>query len=106
MSRMLPQPKSDSIELTTVLAALADPVRLEMMRALHRQAEPVNCSVLVRNTGIEVTPPTMSHHWKTLRAAGLTSTEVVGRERIITIRAEELEQRFPGLLRSVLDADT
>lgn len=105
MSRMLPQPTTDSIDLATVLSALADPVRLAIMRALDRQPEPVSCSLLAEFSGIEVTPPTMSHHWKTLRAAGLTSTEVVGRTRIVTIRSEDLEQRFPGLLRSVLDAD-
>ena len=46
--------------------------------------------------------PTVSHHFRTLREAGLTHTEVDGRERVVRTRFEDLEARFPGLLRAVL----
>ncbi|QGN33906.1 helix-turn-helix transcriptional regulator [Microlunatus sp. Gsoil 973] len=104
MGRQLPQPTVDSIDLSTVLAALADPVRLDIMRTLYQRGEPLNCTALAKDSGVEVSAPTISHHWKVLRAAGLTTTEVVGRNRIIRIRRTDLEQRFPGLLDAVLGA--
>ncbi|GAB3920712.1 transcriptional regulator [Microlunatus endophyticus] len=102
MGRRLPQPTTESIDLSTVLGALADPVRLEIMRTLYRSGEPQNCTALAKDSGVEVTAPTISHHWKVLRAAGLTTTEVIGRNRIIEIRHADLEERFPGLLQAVL----
>ena len=45
---------------------------------------------------------TLSHHLKTLRESGLVRNEPNGRQRTITLRKEELEQRFPGLLATVL----
>lgn len=103
MGRQLPQPTIDSIDLTRVLSALADPVRLELMREMHRRGEPMTCSGIAEN--VEVSAATVSHHWKVLRDAGLTSTVAEGRHRIIEIRYDDLEERFPGLLSSVLDAD-
>lgn len=105
MGRLLPQPTTDSIDLSSVLGALADPVRLDIMRTLYRRGEPHNCTALAKDSGVEVSAPTISHHWKVLRAAGLTTTEVVGRNRIIQIRRDDLEQRFPGLLDAVLSGD-
>lgn len=105
MGRLLPQPTIDSIDLTTVLAALADPVRLDIMRTLYRHGQPHNCTALAKDSGVEVSAPTISHHWKVLRAAGLTTTEVVGRNRIIQIRRADLDRRFPGLLDAVLSSD-
>lgn len=105
MGRQLPQPTTESIDLTSVLAALADPVRLEIMRTLYRHGEPHSCTALAKDSGVEVSAPTISHHWKVLRAAGLTRTEVVGRNRVIQIRRDDLEQRFPGLLDAVLRTD-
>jgi DNA-binding transcriptional ArsR family regulator len=104
MSRMLPQPTVDSVELTTLLSALADPVRLELLRTLYRSAEPLECSTLADH--VDVTAQTVSHHWRVLREAGLTSTRVEGRKRIIRIRCEDVESRFPGLLEAVLSDHT
>ena len=106
MARTLPQPTTDSIDLSTVLAALADPVRLDIARTLFRQSGPASCSCVAEESGVEVSAPTISHHWKVLRASGITSTEVVGRNRIIQLRTEDLEKRFPGLLTAILDAPT
>ncbi|CAJ62842.1 MULTISPECIES: ArsR/SmtB family transcription factor [Frankia] len=100
MSRQLPQPSRDSINLITVLAALADPVRLALMQAMYSRTGPVDCAVIAQ--GVEVGAPTVSHHYRVLRDAGLTTTTVEGRRRVITIRHEDLEARFPGLLAAVL----
>jgi DNA-binding transcriptional ArsR family regulator len=46
----------------------------------------------------------MSHHFKVLREAGLTYTRTDGTKRLMSMRHDELEARFPGLLNSVLHA--
>ncbi|HWC79490.1 MAG TPA: helix-turn-helix domain-containing protein [Pseudonocardiaceae bacterium] len=103
MARTLPQPTIDSITMTTVLAALADPVRRSLMRALYLNAGPVDCAIAAET--VEVSAPTVSHHWRVLREAGLTTTVVNGRRRTISVREDDLEIRFPGLLKAVLDPD-
>jgi DNA-binding transcriptional ArsR family regulator len=103
MTRTLPQPTIDSITMTTVLAALADPVRLALMRAIYRFDEPVDCSAVA--AGVDVGAPTVSHHYRVLREAGLTTTVADGRKRIVRVRRDDLETRFPGLLQAVLTPD-
>jgi DNA-binding transcriptional ArsR family regulator len=46
----------------------------------------------------------MSHHYKVLRESGLTRTRLAGTQRFMSLRKKELEERFPGLLDSVLNA--
>ena len=100
MDRTLPQPDTEDIDLVTVLRALADPVRLEILRELAAQTEPHTCSADAYD--VDVTQATMSHHWRVLREAGVTSTIVDGRRRWIELRREDMEKRFPGLLDAVL----
>ena len=47
---------------------------------------------------------TRSHHLKVLRAAGLTRTRVVGTTRFVSLRRDDVDARFPGLLAAVLSA--
>jgi DNA-binding transcriptional ArsR family regulator len=44
----------------------------------------------------------MSHHLRVLREAGLTRTRVEGAKRYVSLRREDLQARFPGLLEAVL----
>ena len=85
--------------MPSVLHALSDPVRLEIVRYLAT-VEETPCSTL----NAAVSKSTMSHHFKVLREAGVTHTRAAGTKRLIRLRREELEQRFPGLLDSVLQA--
>ncbi|WP_158887589.1 ArsR/SmtB family transcription factor [Amycolatopsis anabasis] len=100
MTRHLPQPSRDDIDIVTVLHALADPVRLELIRTLSTEIEPRTCAVDAYD--VEISAPTLSHHWRVLREAGLTSTMVEGRTRWVELRTDDLEARFPGLLAAVL----
>jgi DNA-binding transcriptional ArsR family regulator len=84
-----------------VLHALSDPARLELVRRLGDGAEHP-CSSFHGLAGISV--PTLSHHLKVLREAGVTNTRLDGKHRFITLRADDLEARFPGLLHSVIEA--
>ena len=51
-----------------------------------------------------MTKSTRSHHFKVLREAGLIEQEIVGRTKMTSLRRDDLDARFPGLLDSVLKA--
>ncbi|WAP53512.1 ArsR/SmtB family transcription factor [Streptomyces sp. S465] len=102
MPRKLPEPSIDELDLTTILSALADPARRAIMTVMYRGPEPFDCSASTWCANLGVTPPTISHHFRTLREAGLTRTVVDGRTRSVRVREEDVEKRFPGLLDAVL----
>ncbi|MDF9717938.1 MULTISPECIES: helix-turn-helix transcriptional regulator [unclassified Nocardioides] len=82
-----------------VLAALADPVRLEMVRRMAVSPErSERCSALYDDIG----KSTASHHFKVLREAGLTERTYVDGTLHQRLRLDEVEERLPGLLPSVL----
>ena len=63
-----------AIQLAAKLKALSDPVRLRLLSivASHRGGEACVCDL---SAGIELTQPTISHHLKVLRTAGLLDSE-------------------------------
>ena len=85
--------------LAAVMAALSDPVRLTIVRELAGRGEAA-CGALE----LGVTKATRSHHFKVLREAGLTHTRAEGTHRFVTLRRDDVDLRFPGLLGSVLAA--
>ena len=97
--RHLHHPRIDEVTLPDVLHAFSDPVRLQIVRALAERAEQ-SCSAVEAS----VSKSTLSHHFKVLREAGLTHTRVNGTHRYVSLRRKELEERFPGVLDSVLEA--
>jgi DNA-binding transcriptional ArsR family regulator len=97
--RDLYHPRLEDVGLANVLHALSDPVRLEVVRVLAGIDE-VPCSSL----NAAVSKSTMSHHFKVLRESGVTYTRADGTKRLMSLRQVELEERFPGLLGSILDA--
>ena len=92
----LEQPQIEAIEMAALLHALSDPARLEIVRTLAAEGER-QCGTF----DLGLTKATRSHHFKVLREAGLTHTRVVGTARHVTLRRDELDQRFPGLLDAV-----
>jgi DNA-binding transcriptional ArsR family regulator len=97
----LAQPARDALDLPTVLAALADPARLATVRTLGAAGEE-SCARILEESRLDCTKSTMSHHLKVLREAGLTRTRVEGARRYVSLRREDLDARFPGLLDAVL----
>ena len=96
-----PQPPADEVDLVEVLRALADPVRLRIVARLT-DGEYHPCGV--EEYGLEIHKSTLSHHFKTLREAGVTATLVRGRNHGVRLRRDELETRFPGVLDSIVAA--
>lgn len=95
-------PDLSSVTLVTVLQALADPVRLEIVRQLA--ACPGAGERACKDIELPVTKSTASHHLKTLSRAGITSEREQGVYKYIRLRRSELDERFPGLIDSVLQA--
>ena len=92
-------PDTGQLRLENVLFALGNPLRLAIVDALAREGEQP-CGLLRG----EVAKSTMTHHWRVLRDSGVIWQRPLGRENLISLRREDLEHRFPGLLTSVLTA--
>jgi DNA-binding transcriptional ArsR family regulator len=93
----LSHPKRDEIELARVLHAFSDPVRLQIVCSIANGGE---CAMGAID--VPVTKSTCTHHFKVLREAGVLHQRQVGTARLNTLRREDLEARFPGLLDTVL----
>jgi DNA-binding transcriptional ArsR family regulator len=96
--RVIPHPDLEQLHLTDVLHALSDPVRLEIVRLLGIHKE-LSCGRLE----VSVSKSTLTHHLRVLRDAGLTYTRSEGVQRLVSLRRDEVEARFPGLLGCVLE---
>ena len=92
-------PSSEEIELAGVLHALSDPARLEIVRRLAIGDE---CTCGTFELGLS--KATLSHHFRVLREAGVVRTRPEGRKRMLSLRDEELDKRFPGVLDAIVSA--
>ena len=99
--QVLRHPPQDEIRLEGVLGALANPTRLRIVRRLA-DGEELTCGTVLP----DVSKSTASRHWEVLRTAGVLTARREGREILHTLRREDLEVRFPGLLEAVLAAPT
>ena len=93
-------PDLATIDGLTVIQALSDPVRLEIVRQLACCDDPgeIKCGQIQ----LSVTKSTASHHFKVLREAGVLQCRDEGTRRYHSVRREDLDARFPGLLDAVL----
>lgn len=87
-----------------ILHALSDPVRAAIYTQLANSHCPAGCSDFLRIDDRSIPKSTLSVHFRALRDAGLIRSERHGVEVRNTSRHEEIEQRFPGLLKAILQA--
>ncbi len=81
-------PAAERERMVAVFKALADPTRLDVFRLIAAQEAPLcACDVVDR---FDVTQPTISHHLKVLREAGLVSVRVDKQRRQYRLRPEAL----------------
>jgi DNA-binding transcriptional ArsR family regulator len=86
-------------ELTSVLSALSDPMRLAIVRLLAAtDASGRSCG----SFDLPVSKSTLTHHFRVLREAGIIEHRCLGTRRLTTLRRAQLDERYPGLLDCVL----
>ena len=95
----IPHPAREELELATVLHALSDPVRLRIVAGLAR-ADDRSCG----SFELPVTKSTCTHHFKVLREAGVIRQRQQGTSRLNTLRRDDLDARFPGVLDTIVGA--
>lgn len=98
--RTLYHPNRQDITLPQVLYALSDPIRLGIVRGLATTKEEGNCGAFCK----DMPKSTLSHHFKVLREAGVTRTRTEGTYNFMSLRREDLDARFPGLLDAIIQA--
>ena len=99
------EPAAKDFELPRVLAALADPHRLAAVRFVARQGESW-CSQVIQEAGLGTSKSTFSHHLRILREAGIITKRIQGARGYMSLRRNDLDRRFPGLIDSILSADS
>jgi len=98
--RQIKHPTIEQVELTDIMYALADPTRLEIIALLAKAGKKLTCGEINLNRP----KSSMSHHFKILRGAGLVQTLIEGTEHMNSLRLDEIEQKYPGVLSAVLKA--
>lgn len=101
MARELIHPDADDVSLDAVLAALADPVRRTILAQLARGHDDQACLAF----RLPVSKSTSTHHFRVLREAGLITQRYEGTAILNTLRSDDVEARFPGLVSSVIEAE-
>lgn len=91
------EPKKADLQLTAVLYALSDETRLQIVRSLAGGDE-IACGYF----DIDMPKSSLSHHFRVLRTAGVITRRKEGTTLLNRLRREDLEERFPGVLASVL----
>jgi DNA-binding transcriptional ArsR family regulator len=102
-ARHLDHPEREKSRLESVLHALSDPMRLQVVQFLAGldKGEEAPCSVIE----LAVSKSTTTHHFRVLREAGVISQVYRGTAKMNRLRRQDLDDLFPGLLETVLTAD-
>ncbi|AEZ62021.1 Transcriptional regulator, ArsR family [Streptococcus infantarius subsp. infantarius CJ18] len=77
-------------DLIKIFKALADPVRLNILRILSKRESELGCGEVGELLGMSKSA--VSYHFKTLREAGLTITRKAGQNKFVRLNHETLEK--------------
>lgn len=88
-------PKLETVSLATVMQALSDPCRQRIVGVLK---EAKGRALACNEFELDVSKATASHHFETLRNAGIIESRSKGVKCLSCLREEEFNRRFPGLL--------
>jgi DNA-binding transcriptional ArsR family regulator len=99
-SETLLHPAREQLDLAAVLHALSDPMRLKIVAALAHAEKERTCG----SFELPVVKSTCTHHFRVLREAGVIRQRLEGTTRMNSLRREDLDARFPGLVDAVLRA--
>jgi DNA-binding transcriptional ArsR family regulator len=93
--REIRHPPASELDLANILRTVGDPIRLDIVRLLSDNRERT-CTAVGELVGLPAS--TLSYHLRLLRESGVTRTRAEGTERHVSLRREDLEERYPGLL--------
>jgi DNA-binding transcriptional ArsR family regulator len=97
----LNHPDKAKIALPAVLDALSDPTRLAIVTQLAECAEPEARCQSFLPLGSKTN---LAYHFAKLRTSGIVYVRQQGTARYLSLRRNDLDGRFPGLLDSILAA--
>ena len=93
-------PAREDITLAGVLAALADPMRLRIVKSLLERHDCMSCKEAAPCP--DMAKSTLSNHFRILREAGLIETSKKGVEHRNIVREADINARFPRLLKTIV----
>ena len=93
-------PAREDITLAGVLAALADPTRLRIVKSLLERRDCMSCKEAAPCP--DMAKSTLSNHFRILREAGLIETSKKGVEHRNIVREADINARFPRLLKTIV----
>jgi DNA-binding transcriptional ArsR family regulator len=99
MTEYLDHPSAEDIALPAVLTALGDETRLAIIAILARNGEKAMTCGQFLQLGSKTA---ISYHVAKLREAGVIHVRPDGTRRLLTLRRDDLDRRFPGFLDSVV----
>jgi len=92
-------PEPGEFDVLDILHALSDPTRMTIVRTLRAAPERA-CGTFP----VDVAPSTLTHHFRVLREAGVIRQREDGNRRWTALRDEDLDERFPGFLDTIVTA--
>lgn len=92
----LTHPPRAELRFTAVMAALSDPMRLAIVARLA-EVEP-DGERACGEVQLPVSKSTQSGHFRMLRESGVIRQRDEGTRRLNSLRRDDLDARFPGLL--------
>lgn len=100
--RPMAHPILDDITLESIFYALSDTTRLHIIANLYNaKTKTLICTQAME--GIDNIPAsTTSHHFRVLRECGIIRSVREGKECHNQLRRDELEQKFPGILKTAM----
>jgi DNA-binding transcriptional ArsR family regulator len=102
--RPLFHPSVEDLTVEAILHALSDSVRVAIYAEMVDSECAQSCSSFLKVSEKDIPKSTLSQHFKALREAGLIRSERRGVEMHNISRCAEIEERFPGLIRSIVNA--
>ena len=102
--RPVSHPALEDVTVEGILHALSDPVRAAIFSDVAGADRARTCSMFLKVREKAIPKSTLSLHFKALREAGLIRGERIGVEMRNTSRCAEIETRFPGLIKAIIEA--
>lgn len=91
--------KQTDEELARIFKVLSEPNRISILRILKYSQHEMTCSEI--SDRLNISPSTVSYHFKALRKAGLTNTRQVAQTKLLSINERTFQKYLPNFLDSL-----